>query len=417
MSRIAAVRTVMAAVAGVRGWQEDFYRDLHRHPELSHQEHRTAAAVAGRLCEAGFEVTAGVGGTGVVGVLRNGYGPTVLLRADMDALPVVEDTGLPYASTAPGVAHACGHDMHTACLAGAAWLLAEGRKHWRGTLVAVFQPAEETIDGAQAMVDGGLATVTGKVDVVLAQHVTPLPAGTLAAIPGTTLAGGASVRVRVYGRGGHASAPQNAVDPVVIAAAIIMRLQTVVAREVDPGEAAVLTVGCVRAGTKANIIADHAELLVNIRFFNIRFYRDGVREAMLGAIRRIVTAECSASGSPRPPDIDVFESAPLTDNDPAVTATVTDAFTAVFGTDAVITVPPMAASEDFSVIADGVGAPYCYWLIGGVDPAVYRAAEAEGRLATDIPVNHSPHFAPVLQPTLDTGTAALVTAALAWLGG
>lgn len=422
MSETSAVSSVMASAAQVRQWQEQMYRDFHQHPELSHQEHRTAAAVADRLREAGYQVSTGVGGTGVVGILRNGAGPTVVLRADMDALPVKEATGLPYASvetatpvggdTEVPVMHACGHDMHTACLAGAATLLAAGEKHWSGTLITVFQPAEETIDGAKGMVADGLATLIGPVDVVLGQHVAPLPAGRLATIPGPAMAGAASIRVTVYGRGGHASTPQTTVDPVVLASAIVLRLQAVVAREIDPSQPAVLTVGSLQAGTKANIIADHADLLINIRF-----YSEAVRDAMLGAIRRIVTAECQASGSPREPEIEIYEEAPLTDNDPGVTARVTEAFTAGFGADTLITAPLVTGSEDFSEIARGVGAPYSFWLFGGTDPETFRAAEAAGRVASDIPYNHSPRFAPVIQPTLDTGTGALVTAALAWLAG
>ncbi|MFM8597881.1 MAG: amidohydrolase [Mycobacterium sp.] len=422
MPSVNSVSAVMARADEVRPWQEDLYRDLHQNPELSHQEHRTAASVAERLGRSGYQVTTGVNGTGVVGVLRNGAGPTVLLRADMDALPVREDTGLPYASSAVAtresdgvevpVMHACGHDMHTACLLGAAHLLAAGEKHWRGTLVTVFQPAEETIDGAKGMVADGLAELTGPVDVALGQHVAPLPAGRLATIPGPAFAGGASLRVTLHGRGGHASTPQNTIDPVVLAAAIVLRLQGVVAREIEPGEPAVLTVGSLQAGTKANIIADRAELLVNIRF-----YSDATRAALLAAIRRIVTAECAASGCPRDPDFDIYEEAPLTDNDPTVTAAVREAFAGSLGEQVMITPPRVLGSEDFSDIANGVGAPYSFWLFGGTDPDAFAAAEAAGTLASDIPGNHSPHFAPVIQPTLDTGTAALVAAALAWLGG
>ena len=422
MSTQTDVPGVLAGADRIRPWQEELYRDLHQNPELSHQEHRTAAAVADRLGQAGFEVTTGVGGTGVVGVLRNGPGPTVLLRADMDALPVKEDTGLPYASTAVGtpvgadaagpVMHACGHDMHTVCLLGAAHLLAEGRNHWRGTVVAVFQPAEETVDGAKGMVDDGLAQLTGHVDVALGQHVAPLPAGRLAAVAGPAFAASDCIRVTVYGRGGHASMPQACIDPVVLAAAIVMRLQTVVSREVDPGDQAVVTVGSIQAGTKANIIPGSAELQINIRS-----YSESVRSTLLGAIRRIVTAECAASGCPREPDFEYHDQAPLTDNDPDVTARVVAALTGALGSQVIIEPPKVLGSEDFSEIARGVGAPYCFWLFGGADPEVYAAADAAGRLMTDIPVNHSPHFAPLLQPTLDTGTAALVTAALAWLGG
>jgi len=416
-----AATAILASANDISSWQEDFYRDLHQHPELSHQEHRTAAAVADRLNAAGYEVTTGVGGTGVVGILRNGDGPTVLLRADMDALPVKESTGLPYASVevatpvgadvATPVMHACGHDVHTACLTGAAQLLADGRQRWRGTLITVFQPAEETIDGARGMVADGLASLTGKVDVVLGQHVIALPAGRLATIPGPALAGGASIRVTVFGRGGHASMPQNTIDPVLLAASIVVRLQSIVAREVDPSEAAVLTVGSLQAGTKANIIPDRAELLINIRY-----YSDAVRSLMLNSIRRIVTAECAAAGSPREPEFDVYESAPLTDNDPAVTRRVTEAFASTLGDDVMISAQRLTGSEDFSDIARAVNAPYSFWLLGGTDPELYRKAETAGTVAADIPVNHSPFFAPVIEPTLQTGTAALVTAALSWLG-
>jgi hippurate hydrolase len=417
---MSALAAVMAITPQVQTWQEDVYRDLHQHPELSFQEHRTATVVADRLATAGFELTTGVGGTGVVGVLRNGAGPTVLLRADMDALPVREDTGLPYASTAVAipageaaegpVMHACGHDMHTACLLGAAHLLAAGQQHWRGTLITVFQPAEETIKGARAMVDDGLADLTGPVDVVLGQHVAPFPAGSLATIPGPAFAGGASIRVTVYGRGGHASRPETTIDPVVLAAAIVMRLQGVVAREIEPGDPAVLTVGSLHAGTKANIIADRAELLINIRF-----YSEAARSILLAAIRRVVVAECAASGAPREPDIDLFEEAPVTVNDANVTSRVDAALTAALGAEAKFTAPRVLGSEDFSEIAKGVNAPYSFWLFGGADPETYRTAEAADRLSTDIPGNHSPHFAPVIQPTLNTGTTTLVAAALAWL--
>lgn len=415
-----SVAAVMAAVGEARPWQEDLYRDLHRNPELSHQENRTAGIVAERLRSSGFEVTAGVGGTGVVAVLRNGDGPTVLLRADMDALPVQEATGLPYASTAVStptggdtpmpVAHACGHDMHVACLLGAAHLLALGVKHWRGNLVVVFQPAEETVDGAKGMIADGLAGLIPAVDVALGQHVAPLPAGTVAVTPGPAFAAADCIRVTVFGRGGHASMPHTTVDPVVLAASIVMRLQTIVSREIEAGEPAVLTVGRMSAGTKANIIADHAELDINIRT-----YSESTRATILAAIRRIVTAECAASNSPRDPEFEFFDQAPLTDNDPAVTGRITGTFAAIFGA-GVVAPPRVLGSEDFSDIARGVGAPYCYWLFGGADPEAYAKAEEQDRLSIDIPVNHSPRFAPVIQPTLDTGTTTLVAAALAWQG-
>jgi hippurate hydrolase len=240
----AAVSSVLAGLERSRSWQEELYRDLHQHPELSHQERRTAALVAERLRGAGFEVHEGVGGTGVVGVLRHGDGPTVLLRADMDALPVREATGLPHASrvtaldgqaTEVPVMHACGHDVHVACLAGAAQLLAESRDDWAGTLVTLFQPAEEVGDGARGMVDDGLARMVPTPTVALAQHVLPMRAGVVGTHAGPALSAADSMRITVHGRGAHGSMPQAAVDPVVLAAMIVVRLQTVVAREVTPG--------------------------------------------------------------------------------------------------------------------------------------------------------------------------------------
>lgn len=411
------VTQVLAGLETVRAWQEDVYRDLHAHPELSHQERRTAEKVAARLREDGCEVHEQVGGTGVVGVLSNGDGPTVLLRADMDALPVLEETGLSYASTdtvgdgdsAVPVMHACGHDVHVACLLGATALMAHARELWSGTLVAVFQPAEETADGARAMVDQDLAAVVGEVDVAMAQHVLPLPAGFVGTRVGPTLAAADSMRVTVFGRGAHGSMPQAAVDPVVLAAMIVVRLQTVIARETTPGDPAVLTVGSIAAGTKSNVIPDRAVLQLNVRT-----YSEQTRSAVLEAIERIVRAECQASRSPREPVFELFDRYPLTDNDTTVTGRVSDAFAAYFGPNAG-QLPQQSASEDFSDIPTALGVPYTYWGIGGIDASTYRAAEDAGRVAQDIPVNHSAFFAPVVQPTLDTGTQALVVAASAWL--
>jgi hippurate hydrolase len=409
---------VLAGLDQVRSWQQDFYRDLHRNPELSHQERRTAGRAAEWLRRGGYEVHEGVGGTGVVGVLRNGAGPTVLLRADMDALPVREATGLPYASTvtvtdADGnqvpVMHACGHDVHVSCLVGAAELLAGGRDAWHGTVVALFQPAEEVADGARGMVDDKLGDLIPAPDVALAQHVLPFPAGLVGTRPGPVLSAADSIRITIHGRGAHGSMPQAAVDPVVLAAAIVTRLQTIVSRELQPGEYAVLTVGSVQAGTKANVIPDSAQLLLNMRT-----YSEATRSAMLAAIRRIVTAECQASGSPQDPEFELYERYPLTANDDATTTRVADAFAAYFG-DRAQQLPQQSASEDFSDIPRALGVPYTYWGIGGIDPGTYRKAEQAGRVQQDIPVNHSPNFAPVIQPTLDTGTQALITAALAWL--
>jgi amidohydrolase len=412
------VTSVLAGLDSVRDWQEELYRDLHAHPELSHQERRTASRVAARLQETGCEVHDGVGGTGVVGVLRNGDGPTVLLRADMDALPVREATGLPYASTVTAidadgaevpVMHACGHDVHVACLLGAVSVLAAATDAWHGTVVAVFQPAEEVADGAQGMLADGLAELVGKPEVALCQHVLPLPAGVVGTRVGPTLSAADSMRITVHGRGAHGSMPQASVDPVVLAAMIVVRLQTVISREVQPGEPAVLTVGSVQAGTKSNVIPDHAVIALNVRS-----YDEHTRAAILEAIRRIVTAECEASRSPQPPDFELFDRFPVTENDAEVTEKVAAAFRSQFGEQA-RELPLQTASEDFSDIPGALGIPYTYWGIGGIDPGSYERARAAGKIAEDIPVNHSATFAPVIQPTLDTGTSALVVAALAWL--
>ncbi|SEQ17823.1 hippurate hydrolase [Mycobacterium sp. 88mf] len=400
---------VLAHLPAVRAWQEPLYRDLHQHPELSHQERRTAGVVAARLRESGLTVHEGVGGTGVVGVLRNGDGPRVLLRADMDALPVTEATGLPYASSEAGVMHACGHDTHVTCLLGAADLFARATDHWRGTVIAVFQPAEEVGDGARGMAEDGLADLVGPIDVALAQHVFPAPAGQLRTRSGPVLSAADSMRITVFGRGGHGSMPQATVDPVVLASMIVIRLQTIVSREVDPSQTVVLTVGSIQAGTKSNVIGDHAVLELNLRTFD-----ESVRTAVLAAIRRVVIAECQASDSPRDPEFELYASFPLTVNDEAVTARVEAAFGEYFG-DRAQTMPAGSASEDFSDIPAALGAPYTYWGFGGIDDEAFRAAVAADRARVDIPVNHSPRFAPVIQPTLDTGTEALVVAGLSWL--
>ncbi|OWL94897.1 amidohydrolase [Mycolicibacterium peregrinum] len=393
----------------VRVWQEPLYRDLHQNPELSHQEKRTAGVVAERLRRSGLTVHEGIGGTGVVGVLGNGDGPRVLMRADMDALPVTEATGLPYASAHDGVMHACGHDVHVTCLLGAAELFAQAPDHWRGTMIAVFQPAEEVGDGARGMAEDGLADLVGPIDVALAQHVFPAPAGQVRTRSGPVLSAADSMRITVYGRGGHGSMPQATVDPVVLASMIVIRLQTIVSREVDPSQTVVLTVGSIQAGTKSNVIGDHAVLELNLRTFD-----ESVRTAVLAAIRRVVIAECQASDSPREPEFELYANFPLTVNDDAVTARVAAAFSEYFG-DRAQTMPAGSASEDFSDIPAALGAPYTYWGFGGIDAEAFRAAVAADRTRLDIPVNHSPRFGPVLQPTLDTGTEALVVAGLSWL--
>jgi hippurate hydrolase len=414
------VRAVLGGLAKVRPDLADLYRDLHAHPELSFQEHRTGAEVARRLTALGLDVTTGVGRTGVVGVLRNGTGPTVLLRADMDALPVAERTGLPYASTQRGtdpngndvpVMHACGHDMHVTCLIGALGLLMAGRSAWTGTVIAVFQPAEELAGGAEAMVADGLFDRFGKPEIVLGQHVTPMPAGMAGVHAGPAFAASDSLRVRMFGRGGHGSRPETTVDPVVMAAATVLRLQTVVAREVAGNDTAVVTVGSLRAGTRDNIIPDDAELTLNIRS-----YTPQVRERVLGAVRRIIHAEATASGAERAPEISTIDSFPVLVNDPDATERTRGLLRATLGEDRVIDPGPVTGSEDFGVFATSAGVPGCYWLFGGIEPATFLAAEAAGARDRDIPSNHSASFAPLVDPTIDTGVSALVGAALGWLG-
>ncbi|WP_040699523.1 amidohydrolase [Nocardiopsis kunsanensis] len=410
----ARTSAVFAGLDRVRSWQEGFYRDVHAHPELSHQEHRTASLVAARLRQWGYRVHEGVGGTGVVGVLARGQGPTVLLRADMDGLPVREETGLSYASTRTGedgtpVMHACGHDVHVSCLLGAAQLLSGASGQWQGTVVVLFQPAEEASDGAQAMVADGLGELVGRPEVVLGQHVLPMRAGRVGTNAGPTLAAAQSMRVVVHGRGAHGSMPQSAVDPVVLAALIVVRLQTVVAREIAPDEPAVLTVGSVRAGTGSNSIPDRAEIALNIRAFS-----EQTRVQVVEAVERVVRAECWASNAPREPSFELFGRFPVTDNDASATRRVAEAFTGFFGEGAGA-LGRWSASEDFSHLAEAFGAPYTYWGLGGIDPQLWDRAEREGRVEQEVPVNHSAVFAPVVQPTLTTGTQALVVAALAWL--
>jgi amidohydrolase len=413
---------ILDGLADIESGLEDLYRDVHAHPELSMQERRTATLAAERLRSAGYEVTEGVGETGVVGVLSNGDGPTVMLRADMDALPVLEATGLPYASTVTAtgpdgretpVMHACGHDMHVAWLAGAATLLARSRDAWHGTVLAVFQPAEETAQGARGMIDDGLFDRFPKPDVIFGQHVMPAAAGVISCRAGTTQAAADSLEVRLFGRGAHGSMPESSVDPVVMAAATVLRLQTIVSRETAATQAAVVTVGALQAGSKDNVIPDDALLKINVRSFD-----EGVRRHVLDAIERIVNAEAAASGAPRPPEITNTEHYPLTVNDPESTRRVAAALRGRFGHDRVHELAePVSASEDFGSFGTEWGVPSVFWYVGGTEPDLYRTAERVGRVAQDVPTNHSPSFAPVIHPTLETGVQAMVTAAVDALAG
>ncbi|MGO4585605.1 amidohydrolase [Arthrobacter sp. 2RAF6] len=400
---------VLASLGAELGWIRDTYIDLHRHPELSLEEHRTSTLVEGKLAAFGYAVTR-IGGTGVVGILANGDGPTVLARADMDALPVTEATGLPYASAVDGVMHACGHDLHVAALLGAAKLMADGRRAWSGTYLALFQPGEEIGAGSRAMVDDGLVAKVPRPDVAFAQHVMPIPAGRIATTDGPVLSAADSLKITVYGKGAHGSMPHMSVDPVVLASSIVLRLQSIVSRETKPGDFAVVTVGALNAGATSNIIPDRATLLLNIRTYDTQ-----VRASVLSAIERIVRGECSAAGSPQDPDFEYYDQFPLTTNDAAVTQKVRAAFSAHFGQDSVRQATPQTASEDFSRIPDAFGVPYTFWFLGGVDPETYRAAVERGTVAQDIAANHSPLFAPVIDPSLSTGVQTHIVAALSYL--
>lgn len=409
---------LLAELDTIQPWHLDFYQDLHRHPELSFHEVRTAGLVSDRLSHLGYDVHTGIGGTGLVGVLHNGDGPTVLARADMDALPVREATGLPYASTATStdstghqtpVMHACGHDMHVTCLLAAAQLMADHRDAWSGTFIALFQPAEELGTGARTMVEDGLADVIPKPDVALGQHVMGLPHDTVASRPGAALSAADSIRITLHGRGTHGSMPQSGIDPILLGSAVVMRLNAIVSRELPPGHFGVVTVGSFQSGSKSNVIPETATLLLNLRA-----YDDRTRQQLRDAIERIVKAECEASGSPAPPEFDYTNAFPLTENSQDVYEKVSAAFTEHFGNEAIL-MKPSTVSEDFSDIPRALGVPYLYWIWGGFDPDTYHRAEADGTLSKVIPGNHASTFAPVPEPTFRTGASAMTVALMSYL--
>lgn len=397
----------------------EFTIDLHMHPEASGEEVRTAARLGDALAAQGCAVTPGIGGHGVVGVLTNGDGPRVYLRAELDALPVRERTGLPYAAEGP-LMHACGHDLHTAALLGAASLLAGSRDHWQGTLVVVGQPAEETLTGARAMLEDGLYTRFGRPDAVLAQHSAPLLGGMVAHGHGPpVLAGGADLEITLHGRGGHAGTPHLTVDPVLAAAAVVMRLQGVVARECAPAEQTALTVGRLHAGTRSNVVPDTASLGVTVRALS-----QASLDRVVAAVERVVRAESAASGCPRDPDVTVTVRSPAVLPDPELTSLVSAAHQEHLGGERVVPWAPSMATEDFALYGEAgreihgcTGIPLAYWMVGTVGPRQWAAtpgANAAERLAA-LPPNHSPEFAPHLPLALPTATTALTTAALACL--
>lgn len=416
--RLESINRILGNLADLLPDLESTYKHIHTHPELSMQERSTAKLAADQLGIAGFKVTTAIGKTGVVGILRNGEGPTVMLRADMDALPVQEATGLPYASNVMvkdqdgkvvPVMHACGHDMHVTWLLGATKLFSQVRDAWQGTLMAVFQPAEEMASGAQAMIDDNLFTRFPKPDVILGQHVMVGSAGVLSWREGVITSAGDSFQIHLFGRGAHGSMPQSSIDPVVMASATVMRLQTIVSREIAPADAAVVTIGSIQAGTKENVIPDEAIIKLNVRTFD-----ENVRNKALSAIKRIVNAEAEASGAPKPPEIIPLDRYSPTVNDQKATQRVVEMFRLHFSNDRVEETEPSSASEDFGLFGSEWHVPSVFWFVGGTDPDVFAKAKEAGRIS-DIPTNHNPQFAPVIRPTLETGVEALVSAAGSWL--
>ncbi|MDH6119761.1 amidohydrolase [Kitasatospora sp. GAS204B] len=404
----------------------EFYLDLHRNPELSGAEERTAARLARWLTAAGYRVETGIGGHGVAGVLSNGPGPVVMLRAELDALPVREQTGLPYASTktatAPGgatvaVMHACGHDIHLACAAGAASALAQNTAQWRGTVLVVGQPAEETLRGARAMLEDGLYHRFEPPAIVLAQHTAPLPAGMVAHAEGPVTAASTTLEIVIHGRGGHAATPHLAVDPIGAAAATALRVQTIVSQETSPWEHVTVTVGSLEAGSAGpgNLIPEHATVRVTVRGFS-----QHVLDRAVAAVERIARAESQASGCPREPSIRTLSLSGVNTPERDITTAVRRAHQIAFGTERVALWPPSLATEDFPLFgeagADIHGVPgirTAYWMLGMVGPAQWAAAPGRStaeKLAA-LPPNHSPAFRPHMRLTLQTGISALITAA------
>jgi len=403
--------TGLSLTEELRAELHGLYQHLHAHPELSMQEHRTAELIEQHLGGMGIE-NFRCGGTGVVGVLRNGAGPVVGFRADTDGLPIREDTGLDYASEATGtlpdgtevpVMHGCGHDTHVSVLLTVARMFAANRDAWAGTLVLIFQPGEETAAGAAAMVADGLWDRAPKPGIIFGQHVMPGRAGTVSLAVGTAMAMADSLKVTVHGRQSHGSQPQDAIDPVVLGAHMVVRLQTIVSRELDPRQAAVVTVGTFHGGLKENIIPASAEFTLNIRTFE-----DDVRARVLAAVRRILAAEAAASGAPEP-SIEELYTFPACYNEPAEAEALAGVLRGALGEDAVEVVPPVMGSEDFGHLAAAIGVPAVYWTFGG-----HPAEVLDG--AGPVPVNHSPYFAPAMEPTLSTGVGAAVAALLSKLG-
>ena len=400
----------------------ELYKDLHAHPELSFHEERSSARVAEELRKIGCDVTTSVGKYGVVGVLRNGAGPTVLVRADMDALPVKEQTGLSYASTvttkdAQGndvpVMHACGHDVHMTCLVGAASVLNQIKDRWHGTVVFIGQPAEEAVGGARAMLADGLFKRFPRPDVCLALHDSAeIPAGSIGYTPGYAMANVDSVDILVRGIGGHGAYPHKTKDPIVLSAQIILALQTIVSREVQPTEPAVVTVGSIHGGTKHNIIPDEVKLQLTVRS-----YTDEVRAQILSAIKRICRGEALAAGLPedRLPVVTIEnEFTPATYNDPALTQRLIGVFKTWFGETNLFLRKPSMGGEDFGEFGrTPEKIPICMFNVGGVPPEAIKESERSGKA---LPSLHSSLWAPVPEPTIKAGITAMTAAVLEFMG-
>jgi len=413
---------VQKLVAGAAPKLDALYRELHSQPELSLQEEKTSARLAAELSDAGFQVTRSVGGHGVVAVLRNGPGPTLMIRSDLDALPVTEQTGLPYASQVQvkdekgntvGVMHACGHDVHMTVLCGSARVLQALKDRWRGTLVLIGQPAEERVQGAQAMLADGLFQRFPKPDMAIALHcAADLPAGTVGVTGGHVLANVDSVDVVIRGVGGHGAWPHRTKDPVVLAAETVLALQTIVSREIDPLESAVVTVGSIHGGTKHNIIPDEVRLQLTVRS-----YSDDVRKHTLEAIKRITRGLAQAAGVPedRYPLVTVGDqSASATYNDPALSGRLEQTFRRWLGEKQVTRPKPTMGAEDFGLYGrTAEKIPICMFWLGTVAKDRFAAHERTG---APLPALHSSLFQPDPKPTIATGVTAIAGAALELLG-
>lgn len=406
--------SVEADVDGLYPDLAALYEDLHRNPELGFQETRTGGVLADRLKSLGFEVTTGVGKTGIVALLRNGQGPTAMLRTELDALPVEEKTGAPFASKvtaknaagqAVPVMHACGHDLHMTAWVGTAAWMATHRQAWKGTLMLVGQPAEETVSGAAAMLKDGLFTKFPKPDYAIGIHDDDtMPAGTIGYRAGYFRASMMAPVITMFGRGGHGAIPQNTVDPVVMAARTVMSLQTIVARETNPQEPLVVTIGSIHGGTQGNIIPDQVRMELSVRTFS-----EDVRKRTLASIERIVRAEAAAAGAPRDPLIE-FANAGIgaTFNDPALTTRVAGVLKIALGADRVVEMPAKMTSEDFSEYGRA-GVPAVLLHIGAVNAAKLAQARTSG---VPVPAPHSPEWLPELEPTLKGAVRAEVAALL-----